>query len=138
MADAVATIDVFSGKDYLIRRITNISDGTGESGVAKVTRANHVNSAGNVPAELGIAELWWSIQGFSSVRLLWDQTAQEVAAVLAAGNGARLMMTFGDSEGLLYPQTAIGGGSGNLLVTTSGAVSGATYDILMKIRFSGT
>lgn len=136
MADTVDTLDVFAGKDYIVRRITNVSDGTGESNVAKVTKSGLTNSFGQVPTKLGIAELWWSIQGFTSIRLDWDHTTPDEIAKLAAGNGVRLLDVYGAGAGVLW-DPASAGGTGNIILSTAGAVSGATYDIMMKIRLFG-
>lgn len=136
MADAVDTLDVFSGRDILIRRITNRSDGTGETNVAKVTKASLLNPNVVIPTKLGMMELWWSIQGFSSVQLNWDHTTPDEIAILAAGNGAKLMGGSQESRGVLW-DPASAGGTGNIILTTFGAVNNATYDILMKIRLSG-
>lgn len=138
MADTVDTLDILNGKDWLIRRLTNRSDGTGETNVVKVTKANHINTNGNVPTKLGVGYLWWSIQGFTSVQLNWDHTTPDEIAILAAGNGARLMEGPGmySGQGLLW-DPASAGGTGNIILTTFGAVANATYDILIAVRLSG-
>lgn len=135
MADAVTSTDVFSGGEYLVRRFTNISDGTGESAVVKVDKSTLVDSQTKVaPTKLALCELWWSIYGFLNVRLFWNQTAAEVMALMSAGNGVRLLNLQPTPSGILLPQTAPGAGNGNVLLTTSGAISGATYDIMAKFK----
>lgn len=129
MADTVDTIVVHAGKRKRVVRLINISDGTGESGVAKVTLSALTGPDGTPPTRTVIEEVQWSIQGFTSVRLLWDHTTDDEAVVMAAGNG---YMNFRDAGGLVDPASA--GDTGNILLTTAGAVSGATYDITLVLR----
>jgi hypothetical protein len=137
MADRVDTLDVFNGKDLIGRRIFCLSDGTGESAVVKVQRSTLVNSNGIVPSKLAIEQLWWSINGFSSIELDWDHTTADEIAVLATGNGAQLYgRTLGVDLGSLWdPGSA--GGTGNIILTSRGAVANASYNIYMLIRMSG-
>ena len=123
MADTVDTQVLFNGTRRYVVRLTNISDGTGESAVVKIDKSTLTNGNGTEPGKLSIVEAQWAIQGFASIRLLWDHTTDDEAMVLD-GNGFR---DFSDTGGLPDPGTA--GGTGDLILTTNGAVSGATYDI---------
>lgn len=137
MADRVDTLDVFGGKDKLIRRISCVSDGTGETTVVKVQKSALVGASGAAPNKLGLYMLQWSIQGFSSIELLWDHTTDDEAIVLAAGAGMRLFgQTPGLDSGILW-DPASAGGTGDLILTSRGAVNLATYDILLGVRLSG-
>ena len=129
MADAVTSIVTAAGPRIYSVRITNISDGTGESLVAKINLSTITMPNGlPQPTSCGIEEIQWVSQGFTSIRLFFDHTTDDVAALLA-GNGYRLF----EPTGVLGdPKSA--GGSGNILLTTAGAVSGATYDILLTVR----
>jgi hypothetical protein len=131
MADAVDTITSNSGSKRVIRRFYNVSDGTGESNVIKIDKSLFTNSNGVEPTKLIIEWVQWSIQGFTSVKINFDHTTDDEAIVLAPGNGYR-DYTFGG--GLTDPASA--GQTGDLLFTTAGAVSGASYDILMSVAFS--
>ncbi len=126
MADTVDTLVQLNGKRRYIVRLTNVSDGTGESAVAKITKANLTNLSGAAPAKINIESIQWSVQGFSSVRLSWDHTTDDEIAVLGAGQGYR---DFSEAGALVDPGSA--GDTGNVVLTTAGAVSGATYDILL-------
>ena len=86
MADAVTTNVVSQTPDRYFVHLTNISDGTGESAVKKVDKSTLTAEDGAEPASLDIEEVWWSVGGFSSVRLLWDHTTDDVALALA-GSG---------------------------------------------------
>lgn len=130
MADSVDSLVVFSGKNKYVVRLTNISDGTGESGVVKVDKSALIGPDGvNEPGKLVLEEVQWSIQGFSSVRLLWDHTTDDELAVLGSGNG---FFNFKNAGGLVDPAST--GGTGDILLTTAGAASGATYDITLVVR----
>lgn len=132
MADTVDSIVELSGSRYYVIRLLNTSDGTGESAVIKVdistlTSGNRVSG----PAALNIKSIQWSIQGFTSVRLFWDHNTDDEIANLGAGNGYR---DFTQAGALKDPRSA--GGTGDILLTTAGAVAGATYDILLTCVLS--
>lgn len=132
MADAVTTNVLFSGKRLHAARFTNLSDGTGESAVAKIT-ASGLNIAdgvgGTKPAtKLTIMEIQWNIYGFSEVRLFWDATTDDLAQTLS-GNGYR---SYWDQGGLVDPWST--GHTGNLLFTTVTNVSGNHYDITVVVK----
>lgn len=143
MADAVTTIvlqDV-AGSPYYVGHFTSISDGTGETAVAKVVKAT-INTAPPAPgaasaaaASLDIAAVRWNIQGFASVRLLWDHTTDDVGLVLS-GNGYENFEARNDESGhpacLKDPRSA--GGTGDIVLTSNGAVAGASYDITLWVR----
>lgn len=125
MADTVDIIRLYIDKRRLVERYTNVSDGTGESAVIKVDKSTLVGptAEGDEPLRIVIRSLRWAVQGFTSVRLLWDHTTDDEAAVLS-GNGFEDYSPFG---GLVDPKSA--GGTGDLLLTTAGTTSGNTYDI---------
>lgn len=128
MADAVnVTALTPPGPRQYAVRMTNISDGTGESAVVKIDISTLVTASGAPPTSTGIKEIQWSMQGFTSVRLYWDHTTDDVIDVLT-GNGYRDYAAIGP---LVDPKSA--GGTGDILLTTAGALSGATYDITLVI-----
>jgi len=131
MADTVDSLVQFSGTRKYVIRLTNISDGTGESGVIKVDISTLTNGKGIAPTALNVESIQWSIQGFSSVRLHWDHTTDDEIAVLGAGNGFK---DYTQAGALKDPRST--GGTGDILLTTAGAISGATYDILLTCVLS--
>lgn len=128
MADTVDTITVFSGTKKKTLRLTNVSDGTGESAVVKADISTFTGLSGIAPTSTVIEEIEWAIQGFTSVRLFWDHTTDDEIAVLS-GVGSVSWKDFG---GLKDPKST--GGTGDILLTTAGALSGATYDISITFR----
>ena len=136
MADAVTVRTIGETKHHLIVHLTNVSDGTGESAVAKVDKSTFVASDGAEPASLDIETVRWNVQGFTSVKLLWDHNTDDVALVLASSGfedfrGSDLDLVPGNSA-LKDPRST--GGSGDLLLTTAGTTSGNTYDITLTLR----
>lgn len=129
MADTVDTKTIFNGKNILVVKLINISDGTGESDVVKVDISTLVGPYEAAPKRLKLTEVKWSIQGFSSVRLEWDATTDDEMLVLAAGQGE---MDFSKVGGLVDPFSS--GATGDVLLTTAGNVAGATYDITLVFR----
>jgi hypothetical protein len=80
---------------------------------------------------LNVESIQWSLQGFSSIRLLWDHTTDDEIDVLATGNGYRDY-----SQGGVLKDPRSSGGTGDILLTTAGAVNGATYDIVLSLIMS--
>lgn len=135
MADAVDTniLEDYANSAYAAYHFTNLSDGTGESNVVKIDKSTmEVAPDGAEPAALDLLQVDWNIQGFSYVKLSWDHDTDDVAMLLPAGGGSR---TFPNQHGEWYlkdPRSA--GGTGDLLLTTAGAASGATYDITVYVK----
>lgn len=151
MADTVTTITLFppSGAfaSTVIVHLTNISDGTGETNVKKVDIAGLLNYFNVKPSGLRLETVRWAIQGMTSVKLGWDRTAaQNTAMVLPGGtgyedfrmmagrrgiDGAQDMVKLG---GLPDPSAGNADGKGSILLSTTGAVSGGSYDITLVLR----
>lgn len=129
MADVVDSKVLFNGTRKYSVRLTNVSDGTGESAVIKVDISTLIGPNGAAPTSAKVREVLWSIQGFTSVRLFWDHTTDDEIVVLSAGNG---YANYEGVGGMNDPKTT--GGTGDILLTTAGAVSGATYDITLVLE----
>jgi len=107
--------------------LTNISDGTGESNVVKIDKSAFTAYDGSEPGIINIISARWNIQGFSYVKLSTDHTTDDVVLLLS-GNGYD---NWADAGGLRDPASS--GQTGDLLLTTVGAASGATYDITLEV-----
>jgi hypothetical protein len=137
MADAVTARAIVNTPHLYAVHLTNVSDGTGEAAVAKIDKSALVASDGAEPASLDIVACRWAIQGFSSVRLLWDHTTDDTAMVLTGSGFENFETDKGDIRAdavarLCDPRSA--GDTGDILLTTAGAVSGASYDITLWVR----
>ncbi|CAB4212999.1 hypothetical protein UFOVP1436_52, partial [uncultured Caudovirales phage] len=119
--------------------LTCISDATGEAAVAKIVKASYLADKASdgvaraAPLALDILSCRWAVQGFSSVKLLWDHTTDDVAMVLS-GSGFQDFTTTGGKAAKCDPRSA--GGTGDLLLTSTGASATATYDISIVVRKS--
>ena len=132
MADAV-TVSITDSAQTITAHMTCISDGTGESAVQKIARASYVIE-GRTIQKFGLVSVRWSVSGFSSVRLLYNHTTDDVCMV-ASGNGYD---EFADGYvDLNTSADAVTGTIGDVLLTSIGAVSGATYDITAVYRKIG-
>lgn len=129
MADTVTTETVYDGRRRKIIHLTNVSDGTGESGVTKLDISGITFDGGKTPTYTTIDMIDYNIQGFSSVRLYWDHTTDDEIAILPEGTNTWDFNSFG---GKTDPRSS--GGTGDLLLTTAGATSGATYDLTIYLR----
>ena len=134
MADAVTSQTLADGDRIAVVKFTNISDGTGESSVAKVDiSALAVNSAGTTPARATIEQVWYDIGGMR-VALEWNATTNVVAAVLggsaAAGNvsGHMDFRSFGGIK-----NTLASGYDGDIDLTTSGHTNLDHYTIVLEL-----
>lgn len=128
MADSVDVLPIFVGKRRAAYRFTNVSDGTGENAVAKIDISTLTGPNGAAVTKTVVEQMEWSMQGFTSVRLFWDHTTDDEIAVLS-GSGFKDYREYG---GLVDPAST--GGTGDILLTTAGAASGATYDITITLR----
>lgn len=128
MADAVDTYVLESNAVYYMVRLTNASDGTGESAVVKVDRSGLTNVKGVEPKGLTVEWIEYQVNGFNYVKLDWDATTDDEIAVLK-GNGTK---NYCKGGGLRDPRSA--GNVGDILLTTSGTTAGNSYDITMLLR----
>jgi hypothetical protein len=133
MVDAVTSEYVYSGKRRKVLHLTNISDSTGESAVVKADISGLTFDSGSgamvAPTYTTVDMIDYNIQGFTSVRLLWDHTTDDEIATLPAGSGCIDWNAYGGKKD---PRSD--GGTGDIILTTAGAVSGATYDITIYFR----
>lgn len=129
MVDAVSTNYVFKGTRKVTIKLTNISDGTGESTVTKVDLSTLIGPNGLPPTRTVIESIEANIQGFTSVKLYWDHTTNDEMVVLGSGFN---YFNWEDSGGLVDPASS--GGTGDIILTTTGASATATYDITLSFR----
>ena len=132
MADAVTTNILRSqtrGRRYAVH-LTGISDGTGETNVVKVDKSTLTDPSGAEPGRFGIVSVRWNVQNFTYVKVSTDHTTDDTMLVLT-GNGYDCFEEYG---ALYDPNSA--GGTGDLLLSTVGPTSGATYDITIELSLS--
>ena len=129
MADAVTSQTIIDGERNCVMKFTNVSDGTGESAVAKVdVSALASNSAGTACSEVRVMRVSHAIVGMS-VQLFLDATSNVLLMELAESSNGH--MDFKDFGGL--PNNAGSGKTGDILFTTKGHSSGDTYSIVLEM-----
>jgi hypothetical protein len=120
MADAVASQTLFNGSRNLVVKLTNLSDGTGESAVVKVDVSAFSLS------EVMIEKIHYNVSGMVAT-LLWDATT-DVKIMDLEGSGCFDFSGFG---GLW--NNAGSGVTGDILLTTTGHTAGDSYFIILEM-----
>ena len=129
MADAVTTQTIIDGERNCIMKFTNVSDGSGESAVAKVdVSALAANSRGVSCSEVRVMRISHSVVGMS-VQLFLNATSNVLLMELAESSNGH--MDFKDFGGL--SNNAGSGKNGDILFTTKGHSSGDTYSIVLEM-----
>ena len=130
MADTVSTqvLSDTTGVKYVVK-MTNISDGSGESLVKKIDASTTTFMTEN--AERKIAKIWFSVNAISKkacVELVWDG-ATNATGVLLSGQGYWDLRTAGYSIGNNATTP-----TGDVLLSTHDFVPGDNYTILVEFR----
>ena len=130
MADIVSTqvLSDTSGVKY-VAKMTNISDGSGESLVKKIdaSSATFMTEDGSRK----IAKIWWSVnttKSNASVELVWDGETN-ATAMLLNGQGYWDLRTAGNE--IINNATTP---TGDVLLSTRDFVVGDNYTILVEFR----
>ena len=135
MADTVTTQTIAdtSGVKF-VAKLTNFSDGTGETLVKKVdaSELTFMSEDGN----RSIARVYYSINTSdrkSGVEILWDGVTNATALFLS-GQGFMDLRTDGNSIPNNATLTANTSPAGDILFSTKGFVAGDNYTIILEIR----
>ena len=130
MADTVTTQTIAdtSGLKFVVK-MTNLSDGTGETDVKKVdaSELTFMTEDGNRK----IAKIWYSVNVSdtkSAVELVWDGETNSTAAILS-GNGYWDLRTAGNeiTNNATTP-------TGDVLLSTKNFALGDNYTIIVEFR----
>ena len=128
MADAVTSQTILDGERLFIAKYTNISDGTGETGVVKVDVSTlNPNAFGYACNGVKINKIWSTTHGME-VRILFDATTDTFAWMLP--QNTNYLMDFSSFGGI--PSNAGAGVTGDVLFTTSDASAGDMYTIVLE------
>lgn len=128
MADAVTSQTLVDNNQWTVIKLTNTSDGTGESAVLKVD----VSALSPAASRVTLVKVFYSVAGMVA-RLLWDATT-DVTALDLQGDGCLDFDTgpCRDFRGLT--NNAGTGITGDVLLTTIGHTSGDSYSIILVMR----
>ena len=130
MADAVTSQTLFDGDKHVIMKLTNISDGSGESAVKKVdVSALNSDINGNTCTSVAIEKIWWQCIGMK-VQLFFDATSD--AFIIELGENQSGHHDYSEFGGLR--NNAGSGKTGDIDFTTVGHSSADTYTITLKMR----
>ena len=127
MVDTVNSLVLVNQPPYYTIRLTNVSDGTGESAVVKVDKSGLVDIDGLEPVALDLIGIEWDVGGMN-VTILWDHTTPDRAIVLT-GQGEWDQSRDG---AIRDPRSA--GGTGDILLTTGAHSAGDAYMILLRLK----
>ena len=131
MADAVASQIIVDGPSFVAIKLTNISDGTGETAVTKVdVSALEADSrTGQSCTDVNKERIWWQCIGMK-VRILFDADTDVMAIELGENqSGNHDYSIFGG-----LTNNAGTGKTGDVKFTTVGASSGDTYTVILYLR----
>ena len=128
MADTVDVKVLRSNTNRYVQHLTNESDGTGESAVVKLDISTLSLPDGTTPVTASVESIEYSVSGFNYVVLEWDATTNDEIAVLT-GSG---YIDWLDVGGAHDPQST--GSTGDVVLTTDGAIDGASYDITIRYK----
>ena len=124
MVDNVNFDVLEDGKRNLVMKLTNISDGTGEAGVIKVSPP----LMSGAPANVVIRRIKASTFGMG-VQILWDATTDVLAWYIPADMDVDQDFTFFGG----IQNNAGAGVTGDILFTTTGATAGDVYSIVLEM-----
>ena len=129
MADAVTSQTLMDGERLAIMKFTNISDGTGESAVTKVTVSSlNANSLGQACNGVTVTKITCFCHGME-VRMYWDAST-DVPFFLSNVN-SNYENDFSNIGGI--SNNAGTGKNGNIVFSTSDATSGDTYTVVLEM-----
>lgn len=129
MADAVTSQTLMDGERLAIMKFTNISDGTGETAVTKVT-ASSLAASGSGKACTGvIVNKITSVCHGMEVRMYWDATT-DVPFFLSTVN-TNYENDFSKIGGITNNSGA--GKTGNIAFSTSDQTAGDTYTVVLEM-----
>ena len=129
MADTVSVTVIEDGPRNYIIHLVGLSDGTGETDVTKVdisTLGGPNPANGQPPASLAIKDIQYDIQGYTSITLAFGATADETFARLT-------LASLTEFEPLLNADRGAAGFTGDIILTSNGAILGGTYDIVLRM-----
>jgi hypothetical protein len=135
MADTVTSQTLKDHASAWAVKLTNVSDGTGESNVVKVSANNLVASNGDGSSQrLSITKIFWNVSKGTSptidprVTLLWRGNSNTTIVTLT-GSGYWDLTTGGQCP---LTNNAGAGANGDILLTTAGFTNTAAYTVIIE------
>ena len=137
MADAVTSQTIIDTDKRAVIKLTNISDGTGESSVKKVdVSALNANVKGESCTRVTIVQVWYDIGGLRAA-LEFDATSNVVGLVLGGSAAAGNVQGHWDYRSFGGIKNNAGSGiTGDIDLTTHGHTNHDHYTIVLELRKS--
>jgi len=125
-----------TGNSRVVVRFTGTSDGTGETNAVKVDLSDLKTHSGTVPKRTAVEWVEWKVFGMA-VNLSWDRAPRATIVNIndiGYNNGTidEERMDWSAYGGYLDPGED--DGTGDIILTSSYAYSGDSYDITMCLR----
>jgi len=129
MADAVATQILFDGDREAIMKFTNLSDGTGETKVAKVIPGNlNASYAGKACTGVTITKIYAMTHGME-VAVYWDATTDVLVTIIPQNTN---YVSDYEKIGGLWDNSGTGK-TGQVLFSTLDTTLGDSYTIILEM-----
>jgi len=137
MADAVTSQTLVDGDKTAVIKLTNISDGTGESSVKKIdVSALNANSNGDACTRVSITQVWYDVGGLRAA-LEFDASSNVVGLVLGGSAAAGTTMGYMDVRSFNGIKNNAGSGiTGDIDLTTHGHTAHDHYTIILELSKS--
>src|ERR1035437_7807918 len=137
MVDVVTSTILENGPRRVVVAFTNLSDGTGESGVVKIDATSSgplgvVIQGQTVYPGVGlkIVDLWYDIKAMG-LRIQWAATTPTDILVLGGFGRWPLLDTLAGFGGMTNPNAT--GATGSILFTTVGAAANSSYSVILEM-----
>ena len=129
MADAVTSQTLVDNDRIAVMKFTNISDGSGESAVAKVdvSALNSHSRSSTACSRVHVLRIWYMTIGMQ-VQLFWNATTNVILGEFE-GDGVKDFRSFGGIK-----NNAGSGIDGDILFTTRGHSNLDTYTIVIELQ----
>ena len=138
MADAVTSQTLSDGDRVTVIKLTNLSDGNGESSVKKVDVSALATSSSNgaTPSRVSITQIWYDIGGMR-VSLEWAATTNVNILTLGGSAAAGNVSGHWDYRSFGGIKNNAGSGiTGDIDLTTHGHTAHDHYTIVLELRKS--
>jgi hypothetical protein len=120
---------IFQGHRKYAIKVQCTDDGSGLTGYSVVDISTLTGFTGMPITYTALEEAEWDVQGYNYIQLYWDHTTPAPMMTMGAGNGN---VSYEHIGYLFDPKTA--GGTGDILVSTNGAIAGASFDFTIVIQ----
>lgn len=116
------------GQNLFTYNVRGVFDTADETNTVIIDLSTKTGPLGSAPSKIKLEEIWWTINGYNYVLLSFDR-GTDVTIDYYSGQG---YMDYKPYGGKIDNGT---GGTGDLLLTTSGGAAGSNYSFIIVGRF---